>query len=205
MLVHEKLHRLDLLRVRFFDREGSGMSNLLSRVSVLAWALFLGNAAPACHGEDPWEPYRFLIGKWTGEGAGGPGQGKGEFSFGFELNDKILVRKNHAEYPAAAGRSAVVHDDLMVIYQSEDHRPANAIYFDNEGHVIHYAATFSDDRRTLTFVSAASATGPRYRLSYIKDEDGVVRIRFEIAPPGKPDGFKAYLEGRARRTEARTP
>jgi hypothetical protein len=149
--------------------------------------------------ESSWEPYRFLIGDWVGEGTGQPGQGSGEFSFRLDLRDKVLVRKNHAEYPATSGRPGLVHDDLMVVYRSDDEGPAKAIYFDNEGHVIHYTATVSNDHRTITFLSDASTSAPRFRLSYAREGEGKVRIQFEIAPPGKPDAFKTYLEGSARR------
>ena len=36
---------------------------------------------------------------------------------------------------------------------------------------------------------------PRFRLSYSKGKDDAITIKFEAAPPGKPDGFKTYLEG----------
>src|SRR6266481_7240139 len=59
---------------------------------------------------------RFLIGEWEGAGGGGPGSGKGTFSFTSDLQNKVIVRRNHAEYPATADRPAVRHDDLIVIY-----------------------------------------------------------------------------------------
>jgi hypothetical protein len=77
--------------------------------------------------------------------------------------------------------------------------PAKAIYFDSEGHVINYAATFSNDERTLTFLSDAVPSAPRFRLSYTKGADDSMGIKFEIAPPGTPEVFKTYLEGNARR------
>jgi len=58
---------------------------------------------------------RFLIGEWEGVGGGGPGEGKGVFSFAFDLQNKAIVRKNYAEYPATASRPAVRHEDLIVI------------------------------------------------------------------------------------------
>jgi hypothetical protein len=149
--------------------------------------------------EGAWEPFRFLIGDWVGEGSGQPGKGSGEFSFSLDLQDKILMRKNRSAYPAAAGRPAFVHDDLMVTYRTEGDGPAKAIYFDNEGHVIHYTATVSTDRQAIRFLSEASTSAPRFRLTYAKEDEGKVRITFEIAPPGKPDAFKTYLEGTARR------
>jgi hypothetical protein len=156
-------------------------------------------AANASSDDDPWKPYRFLVGEWTGEGGGEPGRGSGRFSFDWDLQEKVLVRRNRTEFPAAQGRPASVHEDLMVIYRGKNGAPTKAIYFDSEGHVIHYTATFSQDQRTLTFLSDPSAAGPRFRLTYAQRASEVLRIRFEIAPPNKPDGFKIYLEGSARR------
>lgn len=65
--------------------------------------------------------------------------------------------------------------------------------------MINYAVTFSDDNRTLTFLSDALPANPRFRLSYTRAGDDSMAIRFEIAPPGKPESFKTYLQGDARR------
>jgi len=151
--------------------------------------------------DDPWKPFQFLIGEWVGEGK--EGQGTGYFSLTPDLQGKILVRKNHAELPAANGRSAAVHEDLMVIYKSEDGKSAKAIYFDSEDHVINYTVTSSADKQTLTFISAAAPHAPRFRLTYQKESDDQVGIKFEIAPPGKPEEFKIYLEGKARKKSSK--
>ena len=87
----------------------------------------------------------------------------------------------------------------MITYRAESGGQTKAVYFDSEGHVIHYAAAFSADGRTLTFQSDAATSGPRYRLSYIKEDNDRLAIKFEIAPPGKPDAFKTYIEAKARR------
>src|SRR5712692_4440664 len=72
---------------------------------------------------DDWGPLQFLVGQWTGEGGGEPGQGSGSFSFTPDLQGKILVRKNVAEYPPSKEKPAYRHDDLMVIYR--DGHPAS--------------------------------------------------------------------------------
>lgn len=59
---------------------------------------------------------QFLAGSGTGE----PGQGVGEFSFSFDLQDKVLVRKSFAEYPATKEKPAYRHDDMMIIYKDAD-------------------------------------------------------------------------------------
>jgi hypothetical protein len=147
--------------------------------------------------DDPWQPFHFLIGEWVGEGK--EGQGTGHFSLTPELGGKILVRRNHAELPAGNGRPAGVHDDLMVIYKSQDGKSFKAIYFDSEDHVINYEVTFSPDKETLTFISATVPRAPRFRLTYQREADDRIGIKFEIAPPGKAEEFKIYLEGKARK------
>ncbi|MGA2593186.1 MAG: hypothetical protein ABSH32_24995, partial [Bryobacteraceae bacterium] len=95
-----------------------------------------GQPAPRERGD--WGALQYLLGDWTGEGSGGPGQGAGSFSFQPDLQGKILVRKNHAEYPATKERAAFVHDDLMIVYREPPDKGLHAIYFDNEQHVIRY-------------------------------------------------------------------
>ncbi|HLX09943.1 MAG TPA: hypothetical protein VKY89_18950 [Thermoanaerobaculia bacterium] len=150
----------------------------------------------------------FLVGEWEGVGGGGPGQGTGTFSFQRDLQQRVLVRHNHSEYPAAAGRPAAVHDDLMVVYSQGEPPSLRAIYFDSEGHVIQYAVQLAGsaapaETRSVTFTSDAAPTSPRYRLTYRMTGADTVEIRFEIAPPGKPDGFVPYIAAGARRKPTR--
>ena len=146
-----------------------------------------------------WDAWRFLLGDWVGEGSGQPGQGSGGFTFTLELEKRILVRRNRAEYPATAQRPAYSHEDLMIVYPDADPKRTRAIYFDNEGHAIEYAVTFSPDGNAVTFLSAAAAAAPRFRLTYTKAGNAPVKIKFESAPPGKPEAFSTYLEAAARR------
>jgi hypothetical protein len=162
-----------------------------------ALVLLLLSADGVRAASDPWEPFRFLIGSWVGEGSGQPGKGSGEFTLAPDLDGKILVRKNHADVPASSNRSAAVHDDLMIIYPGEKGKSPRAIYFDNEGHVINYTVTSSPGE--IVFLSEAAAAAPRLRLSYKKTGNDTVSIKFDFAPPGKPDAFRTYLEGSARR------
>jgi hypothetical protein len=174
--------------------------------NLLLWAV----AIPLLHlsgntnepsAADRWASYRFLMGDWVGEGDGQSGQGKGRFSFAPDVQGRILVRKNRADFPASAGRPAFSHDDLLIIYQEDGSTEQKAIYFDSEGHVIHYTPATSPDGRTLTLVSEVKTSAPRYRLTYTKQEGARARVKFEVAPPGKPDAFKTYLEGGVRRTK----
>jgi hypothetical protein len=167
-------------------------------VCAIVLAAILASPAAADSEKNPWNAFRFLIGDWVGEGTGQPGEGEGYFSLKPDLQGKVLIRRNHAGYPARGGRPAVVHDDLMVIYPTEDGK-IRADYFDNEGHIIHYVVTASADKQALTFLGDAEHGRPRFRLSYTQEKAGSVNIKFEIAPPGKPGEFKTYLEGKVRR------
>jgi hypothetical protein len=145
-----------------------------------------------------WDAWRFLVGEWVGEGGGAPGQGGGSLIFHFDLQQHVLLRKNRVEFPAVPDRAAFAHDDLTVIYPD----PAGgmrAIYFDNEGHVIHYTVAISEDWNTITFVSDPTPSAPRFRTTYIKGQNEVVTIRFEIASPGNREEFSLYTEGTATR------
>jgi len=150
---------------------------------VLCAASFAQQSAPKP--SDRWEALRFLVGDWVGKGDGAPGAATGAYSFHEELNGQILVRRSYADYSAQGGGR---HEDLLIVYAGTPTEPLHAIYFDSEGHVIHYNVAIKPD--TAIFESDASQPGPRYRLSYTRAAD-VVSGKFEIAPPGGE--FKAYL------------
>ena len=165
------------------------------RLAPIAILLLL---CPLLHADDDWGALQFIIGSWTGEGGGGPGQGTGSFSFQPDVQGKVLVRRNHSEYPAAKDRPAVVHDDLMIVYRESDESAEGAlraIFFDNEQHVIRYAVTMFGDK--VVFTSEANRGAPRYRFTYTRVSADALRIKFEIAPPGKD--FATYIEAGARR------
>jgi len=73
------------------------------------------------------------------------------------------------------------------------------MYFDNEGHVIEYTATWSSGGETLTFLSKATAGAPQFRLTYKKVDAETLTISFEMAPPGQAGAFKPYVSGQLKR------
>jgi hypothetical protein len=139
-----------------------------------------------------WQPLAWLEGEWVGEGAGEPGQAAGGSTFRFDLQDRVLVRTNRAEYPASKERPAFSHQDLMVIYREPADGPFRAIYFDNEGHVIHYRVGTAGGG-ALEFLSEPGA-GPRYRMTYSRTAPDGLAIRFGIAPAGEAEAFRTYVE-----------
>ena len=166
------------------------MRRLLLLILFLCGAAAFAQAQPS----DPYAPLHFLIGEWVADGPAAAGSG--HFEFTRDIQGNIIVRRNHAESPAASDRPVANHDDLMVIYREGG--GTRAIYFDNEMHVIRYTVE-AGGPDAVTFVSETAAGAPRYRLSYKKLPDGRVGGKFEIAPPGKPEEFKTYLEWTAKR------
>jgi hypothetical protein len=171
-----------------------------SRVCALAlFSVMIGwvasaqpnSAAPAKLGTH----WRLLAGKWNGESSAGGSTGT--CSFLFALGDHVMMRTNHADL-AAGNRPAGVHDDLMVIYPGSTELQAQAIYWDNEGHTIDYAATWSTDGSTLTLLSKPS-NGPQFRLIYKKLDPDSFSVSFDVAPPGQTGAFKTYTSGRILR------
>ncbi len=177
------------------------------QVVVVVVALLLATAqAPAGTaqvpaGSDPWAPYRFLIGTWTGEGQGQPGNTTGTATFKLDLAGRILVRTSRTSVPARGRQPAYTHEDLLVVYRDAPGQPMRAIYWDNEDHTIEYDVTASPDGKAVTFVSTASAAAPRFRLVYTRLDASRVDVKFEMAPPGSPDAFKVYTQGVTRKVQ----
>ena len=141
--------------------------------------------------DSPWKRLDFLMGNWigvAGEKDTPQGAGQGGFSFQPDLNRKIVIRRNQADYDSGA-----THQDLMVIYL--DGETPRAIYFDSEGHTIRYNLAFPK-AETVVFESESGQPGPRYRLTYWT-ADGGLNGKFEIGAAGGE--YKPYLNWRSKR------
>lgn len=144
---------------------------------------------------DAWKKWAWLLGEWVGEGSGQPGTGGGTFVFSFDLDQKVIVRKSHSEYPASGNKPALKHDDLMIVYLDGNGNPSKAIYFDNEGHVINYTVTYSDN--AIVLQSDRIPHVPVFRLTYTRLESGTVDTKFEMSQDGEK--FMTYIEGKSKK------
>jgi hypothetical protein len=138
-----------------------------------------------------WKSFQGLIGDWTGSGNGVPGPSTGTDSFAMDLQNQVIVRKSHSDYPAWNGRAAFSQDSMMVIYQDAAGE-VKANYYDNEGHVISYSAIASNN--SWSFVSSPSPSMPQFRLTYTLQDAKTMNVLFEFTAPGASQ-FKTYVSG----------
>lgn len=143
---------------------------------------------------DSWQLLAFLIGTWEAKTQGGSAgaSASGTYSFGFELHKHVLARHT-IDRGACKGPADFDcdHGDLLYIYPEGAGTSLKAIYFDNEGHVIHYDVSAATPTSAV-FLSDASQPGPQFRLSY-ELKGSTMYGKFEVRPPGQKD-FMAYLQ-----------
>jgi len=143
---------------------------------------------------DPWRAVKFLEGSWEARTVGGSAaaQSAGSYTFAWELKGHVLAR--HGEGPESCQGPTSYdcgHNDLLYVYQEAPGQALKAIYFDNEGHVIHYAIS-TPDPSTAVFLSPASPHGPQFRLIY-QLKDALMSGKFQVRGPGEAS-WKTYLE-----------
>jgi hypothetical protein len=147
---------------------------------------------------DPWVGIRFLLGTWEAKTTGGVAQAQAStgYSFRLELRDHVMARHSRSGFCSAPDDFNCLHSDLLYIYPAATGQSLEAIYFDNEGHVLHYAIS-TPKPGTVVFLSDPAQPGPQYRLSYTF-LDGVMGGQFEMKTPGQTE-FTSYLEWSGKR------
>lgn len=149
-------------------------------------------STPAKSGSDPFASLSFLVGTWGARTVNNPAvTAIGTYTFRMEFNGHILARHTVAAGCKGPEDFNCEHSDLLYIYTDGAGKPLRAIYFDNEGHVIHYAVT-SQSPNTAEFLSDPAAGGPQFRLFYELKEE-VMSGKFQIRMPGGQE-WKSYLE-----------
>ncbi|MFC5861124.1 hypothetical protein ACFPT7_02340 [Acidicapsa dinghuensis] len=139
---------------------------------------------------DPLAPLSFLVGTWTANTQGNAGAAaSGSYSFNLELGNHVLARHSSTADCKGPADYDCGHHDLLYVYA--EGRALKAIFFDNEGHVIHYDVTVPEPN-TAVFVSDAAAAGPLFRLIYVL-KGGVMSGKFQTEPPGRTE-WESYLE-----------
>jgi hypothetical protein len=168
------------------------LKSFIAVAVLLALALAQNDRALSA-AADPWNALAFLEGTWDAHAqAGSAGaQSNGTYTFKSELKHHVLVRRSDSGACKGPANFDCEHSDVLYVYQEAENKPLKAIYFDNEGHVIHYAVS-TPDSNTAMFISDVSPSGPQFRLVY-ELNDSVMRGKFQMRMPGQAD-WKSYLE-----------
>jgi hypothetical protein len=154
-------------------------------------------AAQAAAKADPWAGLRFLLGTWQANTTGGAAhaQSSGNYSFELELRDHVMTRQSAGAACKGPQDFDCQHSDLLYIYPADSGQGWQAIYLDNEGHVIHYDV--STPKPGVVILLSPPSQGPQFRLTYELSGD-VMTGKFQAKMPGQPD-FASYLEWSGKR------
>ena len=160
---------------------------------VIAGAVSLPADEKSPPAKDPFQSLSFLEGTWSAKAKGAHGvTAIGTYTFRMELGDHILAR--HSTSDSTAKKSATFdyqHGDLLYVFPEMPGPTLKAIYFDSEGHVLHYAVTTPTPTSVL-FLSDSPPGAPQFRLMYERKGDAMSG-KFQILPPGQKD-WLSYLE-----------
>ena len=169
------------------------MNRFIAVSALFAFALAQSGGAVRASA-DPWIALGFLEVTWDAHAQTGSAgaQGNGTYTFKPELKHHVLVRRSGV-YAACEGPANFdcEHSDVLYVYQEAESQPLKAIYFDNEGHVIHYTVS-TPDSTTAVFISEASPSGPQFQLVY-QLKDKLMSGKFQMRMPGQTE-WKSYLE-----------
>ncbi len=162
-------------------------------VCAMVGAGLLNAQSMASAGKEQWAALTFLEGTWEAQTRGGTlgASASGTYVFQKELGGHILARHSSSAGCKGPDDFDCEHGDLLHIYLDSPGQPLQAIYFDNEGQVIHYSVS-TPAANTAIFTSDASAPGPHFRLVYELKGDAMSG-KFQIQMPGKTE-WTSYLE-----------
>jgi len=167
------------------------MKFVVAVLTLMALPLMAQN--PPASVPDSWKALTFLEGTWDAKAEGPAGATtSGTYTFERELGGHIFAR--HSTSNAGCKGPATFdceHGDLLYVYEEAPGQPLQAIYFDNEGHVIHYDVS-TPAPTTVVFDSEPSQPGPRFRLVY-ELNNSIMAGKFEMQMPGQTE-WKTYLE-----------
>ena len=157
---------------------------------LLALAPALGaQGAPA----NPFASLSFLKGTWEAKATRPDGVAvNGTYSFAPDLKGTILARHDLSQTSChGPANFDCEHGDLLYVYRDAPGGRLKAIYFDNEGHVIHYIVS-TPSPTSAEFLSDGSQPGPQFRLIY-ELKAAVMYGRFQMRMPGGSE-WRSYLE-----------
>jgi len=149
-----------------------------------------------------WLPFKFFVGKWTGDSEGQPGKGKYEWSYEVIFNKKFVEVKNKSTYLHSPNNpNGEVHEDRGFISYDKARKTFVLRQFHIEGFVNQYKIeSVSPDAKTIVFISESIENIPvgfraRERYQIINENEFIET--FEMAEPGKE--FEVYSTATLRK------
>jgi len=141
-------------------------------------------------GADPWGPFRFFLGEWSGSGKGEPGISRSDRDYSLVLHGRFIQIRNRAVYePQEANPDGEVHEDLGLLGFDKLRGQYVLREFHVEGFVNQYLIDTTDSERgKIVMISEAIeniAPGWRARTTYETLSDDGFREEFDLAGPGK--------------------
>ena len=169
------------------------MRRLLAAVVACVTVLAAAADAPQPGGlaSDPWQPVRFLLGRWTGTVQGESGNGTVVRSYELALANRFIEERNVSTYPAQAGnRKGEVHEHRGFISYDKLRKKLVLRQFHQEGFVNTYVFNAAESTPTALVFDAESLenldSGFRARETYEMYSNDEFVETFEVAEPGKP-------------------
>jgi hypothetical protein len=161
-------------------------------VIALFLALPVMKAGQSAPSTDPFKPLSFLEQNWDANTNGNGGvKSVGTYTFRRELAGHILARRSTGDVACKGPADFDCGDsDMLYVYEDAPGQALKAIYFDNEGHVIHYNVS-TPAAGKVEFLSEASQ-GPQFRLTY-ELIGPLMTGKFQMRMPGQTE-WKSYLE-----------
>ncbi len=137
---------------------------------------------------DIWEPLQFLEGIWEGQGDGMSGISTVTQEYRFILNNNFLRITTHSVFkPQEKNPKGEIHEDLGYFSYDQSRKIFVLRGFYIEGFVNQYTGSFSEDGKTLTFVTENIENAPpgtKAKLVFIKLNENELEQSFHVAWPG---------------------
>lgn len=151
-----------------------------------------------------WLPFKFFVGKWSGDSEGQPGKGKYERSYEVVLNRKFIEVRNRSTYsPSQDNPKGEVHEDRGYISYDKARKTFVLRQFHVEGFVNQYKIeSIAPDGKTIVFISESIENIPpgfRAKETYHMISNNEFTETFELAEPGKD--FELYSKATLRRLQ----
>jgi hypothetical protein len=152
--------------------------------------------------QDIWEPFKFFVGTWDGEGEGKSGVSTVSKEFEFVLGGKYLrmITKSNFE-PQEKNPKGEIHEDFGYISYDRSRKKFVFRQFHIEGFINQYIFDgISEDGKTIRWVSEEMENAPpswKVELIYTIKDDNTIEESFNLGMPDRD--FECYNLNRLKR------